>query len=729
MLGAARGEVVGSGVYLGEGRVLTCSHVVNEALGRDWFTQDEPAGAQVEVSFPGGDPGAPLVARTGAWIPARRAAPGAAASQPARTGDAIWYGDLAVLQLEGAAPEFSRPVDWAKMARGQQVRAWYAAGQPFTYADGSVQLCDESLGFVDAELRGAAIGPGYSGGPLWCEDHGAAVGIVLGVMEPPPGGFAAAQVIRRTIVLPWQAIHAELHAGTPPTAAAEPAAAPPGERPLAPVDPATRHSLTALVGGLLPDPGTRMAQGRRLADELDLDITEATPSVDEIVEILLTRPRGIATLVEGLPADDRQDAQKLLAFGRAALVPGLLSVREYAWLLDLLTEDLRARLPEAAREALPHTTLFDEPLDPVDSPHERPGPGTAGPATAGDAERLIEALEEYWGDSAPVPDWSPRVPALLRAVEYLAATCTPKQTREFWKWSEQVAHRLGVGREALGERRDDGADWARRRRERTEPPSPRLTVHLTRCSGETYRCTAWYDPGTGSSGTERQVVADDAPRVPAEIARLVHHVLVRETASAAAAAVLPVVEVLLDPEDLDVAVDQWEEEAAPYEVPVVLGAEYALVVRCPEVRNRAPDSLQNWRSRWAAIDRGGLLRIDHRHTTPRQVYGLLKADLAVARVIIDCPPQHRAALRAACLVLGVPVVVWDRQAVPGDQLTALLLNGAVRSLPHRVRQHRARALAEGDRAGVLAPALVWDDASRPPPRALWIDPTVEESAP
>jgi hypothetical protein len=80
-------------------------------------------------------------------------------------------------------------------------------------------------------------------------------------------------------------------------------------------------------------------------------------------------------------------------------------------------------------------------------------------------------------------------------------------------------------------------------------------------------------------------------------------------------------------------------------------------------------------------------------------------------------------------VLGVPVVVWDRQAAPGDQLTALLLNGAVRSLPHRVRQHRARALAERDGAGVPAPALVWDDASRPPPRALWIDPTVEESAP
>lgn len=57
------------------------------------------------------------------------------------------------------------------------------------------------LGFVDSQLRGAAIGPGYSGGPLWCEDVGAAVGIVLGVMEPPPGSFGSDQVVRRTIVI------------------------------------------------------------------------------------------------------------------------------------------------------------------------------------------------------------------------------------------------------------------------------------------------------------------------------------------------------------------------------------------------------------------------------------------------------------------------------------------------------------------------------------------------
>jgi hypothetical protein len=738
VLGAARGEAVGSGVYLGEGRVLTCSHVVNDALGRDWFTQDEPMGAPVEVAFPYAESGAPLTARPVRWIPARRTTWGGPA-QPARTGDATWSGDLALLELAGSVPESVRPMDWAKMAQGQEVRAWYAGGQPFTYADGSVQSCDELLGFVDSTLRGAAIGPGYSGGPLWCQDQGAAVGIVLGVMEPPPGSFGSDQVVRRTIVLPWQTIQAELAAAGAQSGTTAPGSPPPDSaadraagRPLAPVNPATRHSLTALVSGLLADLGERTEQGRRLAEELDLDITQAVPSVDDIVEILLTRHRAIATLVDGLTAHDRAGAQKLLAFGRAALIPGLLSVREHAWLLDLLSTDVRARFPEAAREALPHTTLFDEPPMPGHLPWHAAAMPSAADAT--DAERLIAALEEFWGDSAPVPDGSPRVPALLRAVEYLAATCVPQQTRDFWGWSEQVALRLGVVREALRERRDDAASWARRRRERTGPPSPRLTVRLTRCSAETYRCEAWYDTGTAGKGTERQVMAEDEPRPPAELVRTLHRVLAREIASAGAPAVVPLVEVLLDPEDLDVPVDQWDNEASPYEVPVVLGAEYAVVVRCPEVRRRAPEALQHWRARWAELDRGGLLRLDHRHTKPLQVYGLLKADLAVARVIVDCAPQHRAALRAVCLALGVPVVVWDRQAAPGaaqDQLTALLLNGSVRGLPHRVRRHRANALAESDGAGTgtLAPALVWDDASRPPPRPLWIDPTVEEPTP
>lgn len=735
VLDTARGVVVGSGVYLGDGRILTCSHVVNDALGRDPFAQDEPTGTTVGVAFPHAEPGVAIPARTVAWIPARRALANGA-SQPARTGDFVWSGDLALLELATPVPAPVRPMNWARMAEGQEVRAWHGSGQPFSYADGSVQSCDELVGFVDSTLRGAAINPGYSGSPLWCEDQQAAVGIVLGVMEPPTGGFHSQQVIRRTIVLPWQTVQAELGAvdGHHPAAAygaspAGPDAHPDAGRPLSVVDPAIRHSCTALVAGLLADPGRCAEHGLRLAQELGLDVTPQVPAVDDIVEVLLTRHRAIATFVEGLTASDRAAARSLLALGRAAAVPGLLSVREYDWLLDLMSKDVRDRFPEAAREALPHTTLFDDLPALAHAPAQPWDPAGARADDDRTTVRLIAALEEFWGDSAPVPDGSPRVPALLRAVEYLAATCVPDRMQRFWEWSEQVARRLGVAGEALGERRDDAAGWARRRRKAAGPPSPRLTVRLTPCSASTYRCEAWYDSGTG--GDERQVLVEDEPRAPAELVRLLHRILFRETSSLGPASVVPLLEVLLEPDHLDIAVDQWDNAASPDEFPVVLGAEYAVVVRCPDARRRAPESLRHWQARWAELDNGRVLRLDQRHTKPLQVYGLLKEDLTVARVIIDCAPQHRAALRAVCLALGVPVIVWDRQEPAGsrgDQLIGLLLNGPARGLPHRVRRHRARALAESDgtATAVLSPALMWDDASRPPPRPLWIDPTGEE---
>ncbi|MEU7965545.1 trypsin-like peptidase domain-containing protein [Streptomyces sp. NPDC049097] len=725
-------KTVGSGVYLGDGRVLTCSHVVNDALGRDMFTQDEPVGTAVGVAFPYAGSRAAIPARTIAWIPARRTATGGP-PRPARTGDLVWYGDLALLELADEVPAPVRPMNWARMAEGQEVRAWHGSGQPFSYADGSVQSCEEQVGFVDSTLRGAAINPGYSGSLLWCEDQGAAVGIVLGVMEPPPGPFHTHQVARRTIVLPWQAVQAELDAVDEQHTTAAYGASPAGSdvgRPPDAVDPATWHSCTALVAGLLAEPAQRAEYGARLAQELGLDVTPGVPTVDDIAEILLTRHRAIATFMEGLAAPDRATARKLLALGRAATIPGLLSVREHSWLLDLMSKDVQDRFPKAAREALPHTTLFDAlpalghaPAQPWDPEAARADDDTA-------TVQLIAALEEFWGDSAPVPDGSPRVPALLRAVEYLAATCVPDRMQRFWEWSEQVARRLGVASEALGERRDDAAGWARRRRKRTGPPSPRLTVRLTPCPPNTYRCEAWYDAGNGDDD-ERQVLVEDEPRAPADLVRLLHRILVRETSSMGPAPVVPFLEVLLDQEHLDVPVDQWDNEASPDELPVVLGAEYAVVVRCPDARRLAPDSLRHWQARWAELDNSGVLRLDQRHTKQLQVYGLLKEDLTVARVIIDSAPQHRAALRAVCLALGVPVIVWDRQELAGtrgDQLAALLLNGPARGLPHRMRRHRARALAESDgtATAALTPALMWDDASRPPPRPLWIDPTGQE---
>jgi hypothetical protein len=73
-------------------------------------------------------------------------------------------------------------------------------------------------------------------------------------------------------------------------------------------------------------------------------------------------------------------------------------------------------------------------------------------------------------------------------------------------------------------------------------------------------------------------------------------------------------------------------------------------------------------------------------------------------------------------------VLWDRgTTVAGrdDPLVALMLNGSARGLPHRVRTHRARALAEPWR-DAAQPALVWDDATSLFPMSRWSDPIGQE---
>lgn len=51
------------------------------------------------------------------------------------------------------------------MERGQQVRAWYGGGQPFSYADARVGAYDGRICYLDGQLSGAAVDEGYSGGP------------------------------------------------------------------------------------------------------------------------------------------------------------------------------------------------------------------------------------------------------------------------------------------------------------------------------------------------------------------------------------------------------------------------------------------------------------------------------------------------------------------------------------------------------------------------------------
>ncbi|MBL1290845.1 trypsin-like peptidase domain-containing protein [Streptomyces sp. For3] len=710
VLSPGTARVVGSGVYVGGRRLLTCAHVVNEALGRAMFTRPAPENASLQVGFPCLPEGPALPARLVAWKPAHRAG---APDIPVQLGEPLWGGDLAVLELAEEPGDPVAPAPWQYMDRGQEVRAWYGDGASFTYADSNVGAVHQDHGFVDGAPRGAAIGPGYSGGPLWCEKEQAAVGLVLGVMSPPDGPFRAENVQRRAIVAPWQSVERflaaqEMTAGTAPGDT--------GRLPPRQVAPVLRHKLHKVVLSLLPDEEQRLRHTHRVLSALGLPgDSAADASVAALVDLVLTRPRAAAVLTDELPGRLRETALKLLSLCRGALVPGILTPLELASLLDLLDGEPGRLLEEAARDALVNTTFWDEPLDAL-----RGDPDDA-------VRGLVLALENYWGDSAST-DTPHRVPALLTAVEYVAALTAPGQRRELREWVAAVAERTGVHESVLLSRRTDAEDWARARRSRTTPAEPRLTVQLARDQSGGHRCTVWYDPGTGQDGALRLVRSDDDPRVPQEVARLVQDILLREVPAAVRVRSSPLIEFLVEPEDLDLPVDHWDDGDADGGFPSVLGVEYAVVVRCPELRTQSLKRLRAWETRSVGFPSGGFARLMPEHSEPEHVYKLLHQDQKTGRLAVGCAPEHRPRLQVVCLAHGIPVVLWDRNDSPRriDQLTALMLNGHPRSLPERVRAHRARTLG-GSGEDTVAPVLVWDDASRTPPEPYWSDPSWEDA--
>ncbi|MFI5477599.1 trypsin-like peptidase domain-containing protein [Streptomyces rubiginosohelvolus] len=167
-IGGANGTVAGGGFLVTAERVLTCAHVVSDALGR---ARDLPvaAGAEVLVDFPLVDgAGERVVAEVEQWIP----------EEPQQ------HGDLAVLRLRGAVPgtrplpiaasdEVShRPVRVVGFPDDELGVVWHRGELSGKSAGDWIQLSR-------ADSRTAHITAGYSGSPVWDERRGAAVGIVV----------------------------------------------------------------------------------------------------------------------------------------------------------------------------------------------------------------------------------------------------------------------------------------------------------------------------------------------------------------------------------------------------------------------------------------------------------------------------------------------------------------------------------------------------------------------
>ncbi|MBB5936266.1 VMAP-C domain-containing protein [Streptomyces zagrosensis] len=481
--------------------------------------------------------------------------------------------------------------------------------------------------------------------------------------------------------------------------------------------------------------------------------------------LLLAQERALAALTELLHPAAPGATAELLALGRVSKVPRLLSPGE----LDSLCRVL-SRLPANTLDWLPSATRAALSVAGVSlAPEGETAWGDrAAPADVAGIAALVRHLETLPGDSHPVPDGTSAVPGLLRMVEYLAAVCPVPARAELRGWCAGVASRIGIHASALKERRADAHQWAEA--QLAPSPPPRVLVRLTRyrdensapavntvhaantvlntattvhaantaqgahsgggaangevgsgqASGERYQLRMWCDEGEGP----RQVGEDsERPRGAVEAAQEILAVLgplhrLRTEGSR------PVIEILVDRDALDLPVDEWQVPGPGGLLVGVLGAEYPLVVNCPELVRRGDERYAaDWRHRWQQLDQAETVRLGPATGGTNEVYGLLLARPDAARVAVgDVPPALRTTIVQVCLAMGVPVVLWYRDQPPASAAAQRELEAPVRHLPERVRAYRASTLAQPD-AYVGRPALAWADADRPPPRLELADPT------
>jgi len=162
------GGAVGAGFLVGERKILTCAHVASQALGLADYPLDAPQDV-VSLDFPLISPRTLFTARVVQWCPLL----------------SDGRGDIAGLELQGEPPAGAEMVRFA-LAEDLWEHSFRAFGFPTGYDDG-VWTTGRLLGrqatdwvmIEDVKAQGFAVGPGFSGTPVWDTQLHGVVGMVV----------------------------------------------------------------------------------------------------------------------------------------------------------------------------------------------------------------------------------------------------------------------------------------------------------------------------------------------------------------------------------------------------------------------------------------------------------------------------------------------------------------------------------------------------------------------
>ncbi|MGY1581118.1 VMAP-C domain-containing protein [Streptomyces sp. MN13] len=464
------------------------------------------------------------------------------------------------------------------------------------------------------------------------------------------------------------------------------------------------------------DEGLFLKYAGRVAKTCGLAPSAAKDPVQWFARALLHTPRTMATFVETLVADKATGtAQNFLKLALVHGTPGLLSVEEHTDLKNLLVQvpglspAMVNRLTRAATSAVGVQVTGDKAL------------------SLTQLMKHIERLEEFPGGRLPGTNGF-RVPAVVAFTQYLAlhtdlAGVSPALRMKLGHWADRVAGRLFVAPGELSRVREQAEKWDEGLEgARASGPSGRIVVQIHPGDTEdSYTCVVWTDPGTGELSryghTDNGVLLGSARAVQ----------LIDKAARSLTTAdgAVPVVEIVMQQDDLPaLAVHAWD--GAPGDVPVLLGVEQQIALRCAPMASTDKEDRRRdlLRRRWAGRALGRVVYLDESHAAddPRasRAYGTLRADPEAARVVVCSGRRAGSALVRVALASGYPVILWDSEDSHGlvpEDFAPLQPEGDLDGLPARVQTYWAQTQADGPQHP-LRPALLLEDPDRPLPPVL-----------
>jgi S1-C subfamily serine protease len=198
----SNGAVVGAGFLVSEKHIVTCAHVVADALGIARDTQNRPT-EDVYLDFPLVDSETQLTARVVFWSPV----------PPKGSTSVKGKEDIAGLELKSSVPEGVQPVGLVRVVTEEDLRGnpFHTFGFPSGHDDGleatGVLRGRQSTGWVqleDVKQTGVRLEPGFSGAPVWDEKLNGVVGMAVAADQKRPEAKVAFMIPTRVLVTAWK---------------------------------------------------------------------------------------------------------------------------------------------------------------------------------------------------------------------------------------------------------------------------------------------------------------------------------------------------------------------------------------------------------------------------------------------------------------------------------------------------------------------------------------------